>query len=64
MSREKNTTIKFVNNVLNKNFVDAKENFKEMFYAKSMEKLEDRKVQVSKNIYSSSLNQTEENISV
>jgi len=48
----RNTTIKFVQNVLNKNFIDAKEQFKEMFYQKSMESLENKKIALSKSLYS------------
>ena len=46
------TQLKFVQNVLDKNYVDAKEQFKELFYAKSMERLESKKIEVARKIYS------------
>jgi hypothetical protein len=48
---EKNSSKEFVDAVLEKDFVQAKTSFKEMFYEKFMEKLEEKKKDVAEQMF-------------
>ena len=58
----RNTSIKFLNNILKKDYIEAKEQFKELFFNKSLERLETKKIAVAKSLYNENWENLEEGI--